>query len=188
MNRTTTFLWALALVCTACTSGPAKQDDRQPTPQQQQLAGQGWQAATPDEDMTEAFGYKPVFGMQDNYFDIAIGEGFDIAVKIVDAHTGQCIRYLYVAGGTTTTAHEIPQGDYFLKIAYGQDWMELRTDTATYGKFTRNATYEQSREAFSFGAKNSQAQVSYRLEIHIEESRLANNFATRHISEAEFMQ
>lgn len=160
----------------------------EPTPAQQRLLDAGWTIETPGEDLTEEYGIKPIFGIQDNYFDIAIGSGCNVAVKIMDLRTDKCIRYVYVAENSTTTVQEIPQGVYYLKLAYGYDWMGLDTENGKIGKFTRNVSYEKSQDTFDFGVKNSSEEYSYRLEINVLGSTLENNFLSTPIDEEEFMR
>lgn len=158
------------------------------TPMQQELLNVGWMQGIPPQDMTKEYGIKPVHGIQDNYFDIVMGEGCDVAVKIMDMSTHRCIRYVYVVENSETTVQEIPQGIYYLKLAYGSDWMQLETDSMKYGKFTRNVFYEKSKDTFDFGRKNSREEVNYRLEINVTDSKLENNFMSVPIDEEEFMK
>lgn len=160
----------------------------EPTSAQQKLLDAGWAIVTPHEDLTEEYGIKPVYGIQDNYFDITIGRGCNVAVKIMDKKTDQCIRYVYVAENSTTTVQEIPQGVYYLKLAYGYDWMEHNTGNGKVGKFTRNVSYEKSQDTFDFGVKNSSEEINYRLEINVVDSQLGNNFLSTPIDEEEFMR
>ena len=148
----------------------------------------GWTVETPTEDLTEEYGIQPIYGIQDNYFDIAMGSGCNVAVKIMDLRTDKCIRYVYVAENSTTTVQEIPQGVYYLKLAYGYDWMEYEKDNVKIGKFTRNVSYERSQDTFDFGVKNSRDEVNYRLEINVVDSKLENNFLATPINEEEFMK
>lgn len=83
-------------------------------------------------------GIKPVYGLQDNYFDITIGQGFSVAVKIMSLNESKCIRYIFVPEGQTVTVNEIPQGKYYLKLAYGNDWM-VKLRKSYFRKFTKNA-------------------------------------------------
>lgn len=159
-----------------------------PTPIQQKLFDAGWTAKTPDEDLSEEYGINPVYGTQDNYFDITMGNGCNVAVKIMDLRTNKCIRYVYVAENTTTTIQEIPQGIYYLKLAYGYDWMELDTAKEKLGKFTRNVVYERSQDTFDFGVKNSREEINYKLDINVIDSKLENNFLTISIDEKDFME
>lgn len=161
---------------------------KKPTPTQQKLLDEGWTTTTPNEDLTEEYGMKPVYGMQDNYFDITMGNGCNVAVKIMDLKTNRCIRYVYVAENTTTTVPEIPQGIYYLKLAYGKDWMEYDRENGKQGKFTRDAMYERSRDTFDFGVKNSRDEINYRLDINVVGSKLENNFRTVPIDERVFME
>ena len=117
-----------------------------------------------------------------------MGEGYSVAVKIVDAQTDKCIRYAVVPENSTTTVTQIPQGRYYLKLAYGKDWMELQTDSVIIGKFTRNAFYERSRQMYDFGKKNSMQEINYDLRINVREEAGMNNFETSPISEEEFLK
>jgi len=85
------------------------------------------------------------------------------------------------------TVQEIPQGVYYLKLAYGYDWMEMETENGKQGKFTRNVTYERSQDTFDFGVKNSRDKINYSLDINVVDSKLENNFLTTPIDEKEFM-
>ncbi len=112
-----------------------------------------------------------------------------MAVKIVDAYTNKCIRYVFVAENTTENIQMIPQGKYYLKLAYGKDWMEFDNGNGSLlGKFTRNVSYDRSNEIFDFGKKNSSSIVSYVLQINVENSQHHNSFETVTISEADFIQ
>jgi hypothetical protein len=156
---------------------------------QEQLMRDGWTyEELSDSELGEEYGVKPIYGIQDNYFDITMGEGYNVAVKIVDAQTNKCIRYAVVPESSTTTVAQIPQGRYYLKLAYGRDWMELQTDSVIIGKFTRNAFYEKSREYYDFGKKNSMQEINYDLRINVREEVGMNNFETSPISEEEFLK
>lgn len=161
------------------------------TPQQEALVADGWYIPknTPTGELTKEYGIKNKYGQQDNYFDIQIGNGCDVAVKIVDAVTDKCIRYVLVPENSTENIQMIPQGKYYLKLAYGKDWMEYDNGDGTFsGKFTRNVSYDRSVDIFDFGKKNSSSIVSYVLQINVENSKLQNNFGTVAISEADFME
>lgn len=179
---------ALLLSCTnkANTAAPAQQGGAE-TEQQEALLQQGWTADHVENgDLPETYGYEPEYGLQDNYFDIRIGEGSCVAVKIMDTETNRCIRFVFVNENSTTTVSQIPQGKYYLKLAYGKDWMQHETDSLTVGKFTTHAFYEKSCNVFDFGPKNSQREVNYLLEINVKDSSVENNFSTEPISESEF--
>ena len=182
------FFSVLALVACNNVSG-VKQQVHENSEYQEQLMRDGWTyEELTDTELGEEYGIKPVYGIQDNYFDITMGEGYNVAVKIVDATTDKCIRYAVVPENSTTTITQIPQGRYYLKLAYGKDWMELRTGNTVIGKFTRNAFYEKSRQEYDFGKKNSLQEVNYDLRINVHEAAGMNNFETAPISEEEFLK
>lgn len=182
-------------ICIAGCSGQTNKDVATDTntlsQQQEALIDEGWYIPKdmPSGELSEEYGVKNKFGQQDNYFDIQIGTGCDVAVKIVDASTDKSIRYVFVPENTTENIQMIPQGKYYLKLAYGNDWMEFDNgDGSLSGKFTRNVSYDKSIDIFDFGKKNTSSVVSYVLQINIDNSQLHNNFETVSISEADFMQ
>ena len=179
-----------ALVISSChNTANTKQETHENSEYQEKLMRDGWTFEDlSDSELGEEYGVKPIYGIQDNYFDITMGEGYNVAVKIVDAQTDKCIRYAIVPENSTTTVTQIPQGKYYLKLAYGKDWMEFETDSITIGKFTRNAFYEKSRETYDFGKKNSLQEVNYDLRINVREETGMNNFETSPISEEEFLK
>lgn len=189
------FLSVPLLVCAAGCSEHTKKDVATDTntlsQQQEALIDEGWYIPKdkPSGELSKEYGVKNKYGQQDNYFDIQIGTGCDVAVKIVDASTDKSIRYVFVPENTTENIQMIPQGKYYLKLAYGNDWMEFDNgDGSLSGKFTRNVSYDKSIDIFDFGKKNSSSVVSYVLQINIDNSQLHNNFETVSISEADFMQ
>lgn len=159
------------------------------TQEQKVLMQNGWHPNTPEGgELSSKYGVNPVYGIQDNYFDIRIGDGFSVAIKIVDAVSDTSIRYVYVPEGETATVSQIPQGRYYLKLAYGKDWMEISAGDTIRGKFTRSPFYEKSASSYDFGKKNSQNFVNYSLELNIIDGDIKNNFETIPISEEEFMK
>lgn len=157
--------------------------------QQTSLINEGWHISQNNStrELPQTYGVTPSYGQQDNYFDIRIGSGCDVAIKIMDIQNNNCIRYCMVTENTTITINQIPQGKYYLKLAYGKDWMEQdQPDGTILGKFTKNAMYEKSVDVFDFGKKNSQSFVNFTLDINVVNSSLEQNFTTIEISESEF--
>lgn len=189
MKKIASFFFS-ALTFVACNNvAGVQQQVHENSEYQEQLMRDGWtHEELTDTELGVEYGVRPVFGIQDNYFDITMGEGYSVAVKIVDANTNNCIRYAIVLENSTTTVTQIPQGLYYLKLAYGKDWMELHTDSMILGKFTRNAFYERSREYYDFGKKNSQEEVNYELRINVRDATGMNNFETTPISEEDFLK
>lgn len=169
----------------------ANDDTAELTEAQKNLINNGWYIpkSAPSGELPEEYGVKSKFGQQDNYFDIEIGSGCDVAIKIVNITNEQCIRYIFVPEKTTANIQMIPQGQYYLKLAYGKDWMEFDNGNGRMeGKFTSNVSYDKSVDVFDFGKKNSSSIVNYVLQINIKDGHLYNNFKTISISETEFMK
>ena len=181
----------LSILLVGCTNttNNGQQTSSKLTEYQEQLLQEGWAFETPSNaELGEEYGVKPVYGLQDNYFDITMGNGYGVAVKIIDEATNRCIRYVLVGENSTETATQIPQGRYYLKLAYGKDWMEHTTDSITLGKFTKNAFYERSSQVYDFGKKNSLEEVNFDLRINVKDATGMNNFETIPISEEEFLK
>lgn len=181
-----TLLLLCSLLCLAGCHNSGGKEAHELSPQQKNLVENGWKLSTPTGgEFDETMGIKPIYGTQDNYFDITVGDGFDVALKIVDFSTNKCIRYVYAPQNQTVTVNQIPQGKYYVKLAYGLDWMECETDSVTLGKFTSKAFFAKSN-VFDFGVKNSQEAANYELELNVVEGSAKNNFPTVPIDESEF--
>ena len=183
------FIVGIVVVLSSCNNrtSSVKVDEVGNNLLQENLIKEGWEFETPQGgELGDEYGVKPIYGVHDNYFDITIGEGCSVAIKIMDVTSGKCIRYVYVPENETVTVTEIPQGQYFLKLAYGKDWMENDTDSITQGKFTKKAFFEKSTESYNFGKKNTGDFVNYSLKINVVDETTENNFTTVSISEDEF--
>ncbi len=192
-NLITIFILALSNLVCGCNSSSRSDQVRQDSILsniQSTLLEEGWYIpkTTPSGELPKEYGVKNKYGQQDNYFDIEIGKGCDVAIKIVDAVTNKCIRYVFVPENSSANIQMIPQGKYYLKLAYGKDWMEYDNGDGTItGKFTSNVSYDRSVDIFDFGKKNSSNVVNYLLQINVVDSQLQNSFGTIEISEAEFL-
>lgn len=161
------------------------------SPLQKRMIEEGWYKPKnkPNGELPKEYGVKSKYGQQDNYFDINIGSGCDVAVKIIDASANQCIRYVFVSENSSENIQMIPQGKYYLKLAYGRDWMEYNNeDGELSAKFTSNVSYDKSTEYFDFGKKNSSSLVNYILNINIDKGEPSLNYKTISISEKEFFE
>lgn len=180
-----------ACLLLACTNRTAQRQcgDSSINVVQEQLLSQGWNFVDRSGgEIGKDYGITPRYGMQDNYFDIQVGDGYDVVLKIVDINTDQTVRCVYVPQNKTVTINQIPQGRYYIKLAFGQAWMERESDGLKIGKFTQNVLYERSCSAYDFGKKNSREMVNYILQLNVVNGRMENNFRTEEISEEEFLK
>ena len=74
----------------------------------------------------------------------------DVAVKIINYQTDRCIRFVFVNDGASYTAKGIPEGKYYLKIAYGNDWQVKEGDPICKGRFTSHVSYKKDYSIYDF--------------------------------------
>ena len=183
--RKKSILLTIVLLMSCITHTNTNESSNEPTTYQQQLLDDGWRMGNPRKgDMPEEYGVTAQLGIVDNYFDIELGA--DMVIKIVDIQTGETVRYMFVQHNSHTTINEIPAGKYYLKFAYGNDWMSHSDGHHAEGKFTRNVVYEKSNDFFDFGNVGSLESVSFSLRIKVERDQRYEDFSTSIITEEEF--
>ena len=182
------FYFGLIVILSACgTRGNKGTTEEGPSIAQQELINNGWKLYTPENgDLPASYGISPVRGLLDNYFDIEMGAGLNLVVKIVDAQTNKSIRYVFVRENTKANINQVPPGQYYLKMAFGHDWMINDQDLQFRGKFTRDVSYEISEDIFDFGEVNTMNAKSFSLRVNMQQNELYTNFNTTTINEAQF--
>lgn len=96
---------------------------------------------TPEcENVTPQYDYK-----LDNYLRINVGSGTDVVVKLmkIGYYGDECIRIVYVRSSDNYEIKNVPEGRYYLKIAYGKDYRQKIADNQCYVKFMKNAKYDK---------------------------------------------
>ncbi len=125
----------------------------------------------------------------DNELIISLGLT-DAAVKIINYETNACIRYVFINSNTSYTVRHIPQGKYYLKIAYGQDWLVKKGDSNCKGRFASHSYYKKGEEILDFNLISTYSGYripSFSLKLGTYSSNEnSNNFNTNNISELEF--
>ena len=106
-------------------------------------------------------------------------------------YTGDiCVRIVFIRSSETYFLKNIPEGEYYLKIAYGSDWRQKIVDQQCYGKFMKNAQYEIGEEKLDYNVihKSDRVQIpSYELTLNvIVTSGTKQTFKSNDITEAEF--
>jgi hypothetical protein len=138
----------------------------------------------------DCFNYTPRKSKIDNKLEVYVGYGTDVAVKLIDKETENCIRYFYVNSGSTYTIYGIPQGVYYLKLAYGSQWMMTKEGGQCKGKFLRNAVYEIGDETLDYNFKytsEGHSVPSYRLSLGVSTNfDNSDNFNSSKIDESQF--
>ena len=62
----------------------------------------------------------------------------------------QLVRVTYINSNATQFIRNIPEGEYYLKIAYGKEWPDTPETGKKFGTFTKNALYEHSQQILDF--------------------------------------
>jgi hypothetical protein len=139
------------------------------------------------ENFEEQFDYK-----LDNYLKVNVGANSDVVVKLMRKQTygDICIRMVYVRSNNICLIKNIPEGNYYLKIAYGKDWRQTIADQKCIGKFMKNAMYEIGKENLNYNLTRqydgySVPSFELFLDVIVTENK-SPTFKTNQISEAEF--
>jgi len=127
----------------------------------------------------------------DNFLKIDATGSSDIVIKIINNNTEECIRCVFISGGDTYYIKNIPEGVYFVKIAYGYDWAENGKGNFCSAKFLTDAHYEVGNDLLDFHLKQSSDgyQVpSFELILRTIKNNRNNEFDSENISEEEFFK
>jgi uncharacterized protein YgiM (DUF1202 family) len=128
----------------------------------------------------------------DNYLRINVGSHTNVVVKLMQRRPDGdiCIRFIFVPKNGTSELKNIPEGDYYLKIAYGSDWRQKVIDGKCVGKFMEDAHYEIGKERLSYNIIHQidKDQIpSYELTLDMITVRAKNKeFNVNSISQDEF--
>jgi len=152
----------------------------------------GWErtayttGATPAcENVSPKFDY----GM-DNYLRVVVGNNTDVVVKLMKkGYSDDCIRIVYVRAGDTYEIRNIPEGRYYLKIAYGKDYRQKIEGSQCHVRFVRSPLYEKGDEILDFTRKYVQGgyqEPSFELSLNVINTYGGADFNSNTISEAEF--
>lgn len=160
--------------------------------EREKLIAEGWS----EEDLSNGqlpicYNFKPLKGKYDNYLEVQVGSGTDVVIKVMNSKTEKCVRYVFINAGTTYKIKNIPQGTYYLKLAYGKDWFSKVENGQCIGKFLRNAFYEKGDEIIDFNIKDegeSYSVPSFKLKLDVISRSPVNTFSSEKISEEYFNQ
>jgi|GEM_PF-1729773 len=101
-------------------------------------------------NMGSCAGLKSLFDYSIKNKLIITTESTDAAVKIINFESSKCIRFVFINSGTTYAVKNIPEGKYYLKIAYGTNWEVKEDDPICRGHFASNALYKKDNDIYDF--------------------------------------
>lgn len=139
------------------------------------------------ENLNPQYDYK-----LDNYLEVNVGKNTDVVVKLMKMTNNgdECIRMVYVRGGDSHLIKNIPEGKYYLKIAYGRDFRKKKVGDQCEVKFVKNAQYEKGKDLLNFTKTISHNEIEYsvfKLSLDVTtDTNPINNFDSKNISAKEF--
>jgi hypothetical protein len=156
------------------------------------LIADGWEETVINNgQLPLCYNFVPKKSKIDNYLEVQVGGGTDVAIKLMNFKTDKCIRYVFINRNSTFRIKNIPEGKYYLKIAYGKDWFSKVEDGQCVGKFIRNPMYEKGDNIMDFNLQHTDDGYSipiFQLKLDIISTNKMNTFDSQNISENEFNQ
>ena len=128
----------------------------------------------------------------DNFLRINVNTTTDVVVKLMKKNENDdiCIRIVYIRSNETFSIINVPEGKYYLKIAYGTDWRQSIVDNKCYGKFMENSNYEIGKQVLDFNLikkYNGYTVPSFQLSLSVVVKKgTKSTFVSNKISEAKF--
>lgn len=156
-----------------------------------------WEKKTYKSGATpKSFNFKGKFDYKlDNYLKIKVGKNTEVVVKMYKMgktkSDDQLVRVTYINSNTTQFIRNVPEGEYYLKIAYGKDWRETMKNGKKFGTFTRNALYEKSQQVLNFNTVKTSKGInvpSYNLALDLTSGGYTAGGADDNIDEDAFNQ
>lgn len=125
-----------------------------------------------------------------NKLVINVGSNASVAVKLINFKTDKCIRYVYINKNSEYSIRNIPEGIYYLKIAYGNYWSKIKDQPDCSGRFTKNTLFEKGEEILDFNLVHSGnsykvPSFSLKLDVIISDDKMST-FNTDKINENDF--
>lgn len=89
----------------------------------------------------------------DNFLRIKVGSNTNVVVKLMKIEQNgdyRCIRVAYVKSKDQFEIINIPEGKYYIKIAYGSDLRKTIYENKCYIKFMNNSLYKKGTDILDF--------------------------------------
>jgi hypothetical protein len=154
------------------------------------LAEQGYQKVGFNNGiMPNCYNYTPRYGDVENELAVTVGSGADVAIKVMSVKRGKCIRYVFINSGSTYSIKNIPEDCYYLKIAYGHQWIAKTNNGLCEGRFLSDAKYEKGEDILDFNRQETVGGYripSFSLKLDVISDAVDNTFNSSGISESNF--
>jgi hypothetical protein len=154
------------------------------------LQEEGWENQDfGDGMMPDCYNYAPKFGTLDNELSVSVGGGTNVVIKVMSTTSGHCIRYVYINSGGVYKIKNVPEDTYYLKIAYGKNWVSKTDNGQCSGKFTESALYQKGEDILDFNRQqdlDGYSIPSFSLKLDVISGSVENTFNSDTISENDF--
>jgi hypothetical protein len=103
----------------------------------------------------------------DNFLRINVGSYGDLYLKLIDLKTNEVSRQIFIKSGTSFDIKSIPQGIYYLKLAFGTG---PATNSICQFKFQKQAYYKRSEDILDFNfitVENGYSVPSFELSLDV---------------------
>lgn len=154
------------------------------------LEEEGWKATDINNgQMSSCYNFTPKKSKIDNSLNVTVGGGTDVVIKLMNLETDKCVRYIFINRNTSYAIRNIPEGQYYLKIAYGKNWYAKTENGKCIGKFIQNPMYERGEDIMDFNLihnYNGYQIPSYELHLDVISTSAVNSFNSTGISEDSF--
>jgi hypothetical protein len=136
---------------------------------------------------SERFDYKT-----ENFLKIVIGRNTNVVVKVHNTINDECIRCVYINAGETYDIKNIPEGVYYLKIAFGNFWMENKVvEQKCEGKFQQEVYYKKGEKLLDFNTVKTEKGIkipNFELKLEVYKKNKKNEYKSSKITEEEFFK
>jgi curved DNA-binding protein CbpA len=160
--------------------------------EKEKLINDGWEETTINNgQLPSCYNFKPKRSNIDNYLEVHVGGGTDVVIKVMNVETDECIRYVFINSGSTYKIRNIPEGKYYLKIAYGKNWFSKIEGDQCVGKFIQNPLYEKGEDIMDFNLDHTSDGYnipSFQLKLDVISTNTMSTFSSKNISESDFNQ
>lgn len=155
------------------------------------LFSEGWKEKNiKNGDMLSCYNFTPKKDDIINSLKVNVGGGTDVVIKVMEVGTEKCIRYVFVGRDSSYDIKKLPESRYYLKIAYGKDWLSKIENGQCLGKFFKHSLYEKGEDIMDFNIiynnDNSYSIPSFEISLDVISSNNFNTFNSATISEEEF--
>jgi len=136
---------------------------------------------------SEKFDYK-----MENFLKILIGRNTNVIVKLHNTVTDECIRSAFINAGESFEIKNIPEGIYYLKIAFGNFWMQKNVaGQKCEGKFQQEVYYKKGDKLLDFNIVKTETGIkipNFELKLEIFKKNKKNEYKSSQITEEEFFK